>query len=120
MARTLRSDLETLTERAKEAAQIAGETCADTVASQPYAVTAAALGVGFVLGGGVSRGATTLLLGTVLRSASALLGRRLLEEMAHYAEMNADEYGSEDGGDAPARASHPRAAPPSESDRNPQ
>jgi hypothetical protein len=112
VARTFRSDFDSLSGRARKTVHAAEQICSDTVAAQPYAVAAAALGVGFLLGGGVTRGMVTLLLGTGLRTVSGVLGRRVLQEIADYA----DAYGSDD----PAEPTAPRArsSPTNENERN--
>ena len=51
----------------------------DTVEDQPVLAVGAAAGVGFLLGGGLPRGALTLLLGVGTRVAGAWLQREFLE-----------------------------------------
>jgi hypothetical protein len=55
------------------------ETLRDAVGEQPALTLGAAAGVGFLLGGGLPRGAITLLLGIGTRMAGAWLEREFLE-----------------------------------------
>jgi hypothetical protein len=55
------------------------ETLRDTVAEQPALALGAAVGIGFLLGGGLSRGALTVLLGVGTRMAGAWLQQEFLE-----------------------------------------
>ena len=56
-----------------------GRRLADEIDARPLQAVVAGLCVGFALGGGVSRGAMTLLLGGVGRVAAARLGEAILE-----------------------------------------
>jgi len=49
------------------------------VDANPFAAVAVASGIGFALGGGVSRGMLTLLLGAAARAAGARLSEAILE-----------------------------------------
>ena len=55
------------------------ETLREVVAEQPVLTMGAAAGIGFLLGGGLPRGALTLLLGIGTRMAGAWLEREFLE-----------------------------------------
>lgn len=55
------------------------ETLRDVVDEQPILTMGAAAGIGFLLGGGLPRGALTLLLGIGTRMAGAWLEREFLE-----------------------------------------
>jgi len=77
--RTLYTDLSHLAQRAGTATRDVERLCTATVRAQPFAVVAAAAGIGFVLGGGLQRGLVTLLLGTGVRLAASHVGERLLE-----------------------------------------
>jgi|SoiMetStandDraft_5_1073268.scaffolds.fasta_scaffold441156_2 hypothetical protein len=60
--RTLRSDLDALTARISK-----------KISERPFAATATAAGVGFVLGGGMTRAATALLIQTGTRIGASWL-----------------------------------------------
>jgi hypothetical protein len=57
------------------------------VSAQPLLAVGAAAGIGFLLGGGLSRGAATLLLGVGARIAGAWLDEQV-RERAHAQEEN--------------------------------
>ena len=64
--RTLRSDLDSLRTRV-----------AEVIAEQPIAATAAAAGIGFVLGSRLARPAIAILMGTATRAAASLIGEAI-------------------------------------------
>ena len=66
MPRTLRSDLDRLHSQV-----------ASAVAAEPFTATAAAAGIGFVLGGGLTRSTIALLAGTAARIAATWLGEEV-------------------------------------------
>jgi hypothetical protein len=78
-ARSLLGDLSQLEEALETAARDLQLKLRDTVEDQPVLAVGAAAGVGFLLGGGLSRGALTLLLGVGTRMAGAWLQREFLE-----------------------------------------
>ena len=78
--RTVRSDLEGLRLHAASAKSCAERLLVEAVRAQPFAATAAAAGVGFLLGGGIPRGAMVLLVGTVTRVAAAWLSEEILTQ----------------------------------------
>ena len=86
MPRTLRSDLARLRSQVASARSGAWRLLEDAVAAQPFTATAAAAGVGFVLGGGLTRATIALLLGTGTRAAATWLG----EEIRMRAAENVD------------------------------
>ena len=53
----------------------------DQIAARPFAAVVVATCIGFALGGGVSRGILTLLLGAGARAAGARLSEVLLENL---------------------------------------
>ena len=78
-ARSLLGDLSQFEEALETAARDLQQKLRDTVEDQPALAVGAAAGVGFLLGGGLSRGALTLLLGVGTRMAGAWLQREFLE-----------------------------------------
>jgi hypothetical protein len=78
-ARSLHGDLSNLEESLEAATKDLRQKLRDTVDEQPVLAVGAAAGIGFLLGGGVSRGALTLLLGVGTRMAGAWLQREFLE-----------------------------------------
>jgi hypothetical protein len=78
-ARSLLGDLSQFEEALETAARDLQQKLRDTVEDQPVLAVGAAAGVGFLLGGGLSRGALTLLLGVGTRMAGAWLQREFLE-----------------------------------------
>jgi ElaB/YqjD/DUF883 family membrane-anchored ribosome-binding protein len=72
--RTLRSDLARLHSRVASTKDGALRLLEQAVAAEPFVATAAAAGLGFVLGGGLPRGTIALLVGTGTRAAAAWLG----------------------------------------------
>jgi hypothetical protein len=78
-AHTLQEDLLRLQESAESAAGEADRKLRDAVAAQPLLAIGAAAGLGFLLGGGLPRGALTLLLGVGARKAGAWLQQEFLE-----------------------------------------
>ena len=77
MPRTLRSDLDRLRSRVASAKDGALRVLEEAVAAEPLVATAAAAGLGIVLGGGLPRGTIALLLGTGARVAAAWLGEEI-------------------------------------------
>jgi hypothetical protein len=75
--RTLRSDLDRLRSRVASAKDGALRVLEEAVAAEPFVATAAAAGLGFVLGGGLPRGKIALLIGTGTRAAAAWLGEEI-------------------------------------------
>ncbi len=78
--RTLRSDLEALRARV-----------ASAVAAQPIAATATAAGVGFVLGGRLSRPAISLLANTAARAAATWLGEAIRQTAIAHLDPAAED-----------------------------
>jgi len=78
-ARSLLGDLSQVEESLEAAAREFHRKLRDTVEDQPVLAVGAAAGVGFLLGGGLPRGALTLLLGVGTRLAGAWLQREFLE-----------------------------------------
>ena len=78
-AHSLLGDLSRLEEALEIATRDLEQKLRDTIEDQPVLALGAAAGVGFLLGGGVSRGALTLLLGVGTRMAGAWLQREFLE-----------------------------------------
>lgn len=76
---TLQADLRRLQASAESAAGEADRLLRDTVSAQPLLAVGAAAGLGFLLGGGLPRGALTLLLGVGARLAGAWLQQEFLE-----------------------------------------
>jgi hypothetical protein len=91
--RTLESDLQKLRVVAHEAEALLRE----TIARAPYLTTAAAGGIGFLLGGGLPRGAVTLLLGAGARAGARLATAWLSQEIL---ERSADNSASNETGSA--------------------
>lgn len=77
--RSLHGDLSNLEESLEAATKDLRQKLRDTVDEQPVLAVGAAAGIGFLLGGGLSRGALTLLLGVGTRMAGAWLQREFLE-----------------------------------------
>jgi hypothetical protein len=75
--RTLRSDLDRLRSRVASAKDGALRVLEEAVAAEPFVATAAAVGLGFVLSGGLPRGTIGLLFGTGIRVAAAWLGEEI-------------------------------------------
>ena len=75
--RTLRSDLDRLHARVASAKDGALRLLEEAVAAEPFVATAAAAGLGFVLGGGLPRRTIALLFGTGTRAAAAWLGEEI-------------------------------------------
>ena len=78
-ARSLLGDLSRFEEALEIATRDLEQKLRDTIEDQPVLALGAAAGVGFLLGGGVSRGALTLLLGVGTRMAGNWLQREFLE-----------------------------------------
>ena len=78
--RSLRSDFEWVRERV-----------ATAVEAQPFAVVATAAGIGFVLGGGLTRPALGLLIQTGSRLAANRLGQVMESHGLHDADDGAEE-----------------------------
>lgn len=78
-ARSLLGDLSEFEETLEAAARDLHQKVRETVEDQPVVALGAAAGVGFLLGGGLSRGAITLILGVGTRMAGAWLQREFLE-----------------------------------------
>lgn len=72
-ARTLESDLAQARKKMGKAGRQIGEFVKKGIEEEPFAVVAVASGIGFVLGGGVTRNALTLALGVAGRAAGAWL-----------------------------------------------
>jgi hypothetical protein len=77
--RTLRADLSRFQGSLGDAAGDVDRRLREAVSEQPVLAIGAAAGIGFLLGGGLSRGALTLLLGVGTRMAGAWLQREFLE-----------------------------------------
>ncbi len=77
-SRTLHDDLQRLQQRAASATRGAEQTLEGAVRFDPYLAVAVALGVGFVLGGGLTRSVATLALGVGSRWAASWIGEELL------------------------------------------
>jgi hypothetical protein len=90
--RTLRSDLDRLRARVASAKDGALRLLEEAVVAEPVVATVAAAGLGFVLGGGLSRRTSALLFGTATRAAAAWLG----EEIRLRGAAN-DDSAAEDG-----------------------
>jgi hypothetical protein len=90
-ARTLRSDLEWLCERAETAGREAEQKIESTVRQEPFLAVGAALGLGFLLGGGVQRSTWTVLLGVGSRMLAAKVGSDVLERFGGDAWPAGDE-----------------------------
>ena len=65
-----------------DALERARETVERAMKDDPYLATAAALGAGFLLGGGLTRSMMALLLGAGSRFVAAWLGEQILEASA--------------------------------------
>ena len=78
-ARNLQADLRRLQANVEGAAGEAERVVLATVAAQPLLAVGAAAGVGFLIGGGLPRGAITMLLGVGARMAGAWLQQEFLE-----------------------------------------
>jgi hypothetical protein len=76
---TLQSDLLRLQESFEHSAGEADRMLRDAVSGQPLLTVGAAAGLGFLLGGGLPRGAITVLLGVGARLAGAWLQQEFLE-----------------------------------------
>jgi hypothetical protein len=83
--RSLQGDLARLQEHLGAAAVEVDRTLRDAVSAQPLLAVGAAAGLGFLLGGGLTRAAATLLLGAGARLAGAWLDQEFLER-AHAQE----------------------------------
>ena len=90
--RTLRSDLEGLRLRAVSAKSGVERLLAEAVRAQPFAATAAAAGVGFLLGGGLPRGAMVLLVETAGRIAATWLSEESPLRGAANDDSAAEDY----------------------------
>jgi hypothetical protein len=77
--RTLQGDLHRLQERFGQSAAEADRMLRDAASAQPLLTVGAAAGLGFVLGGGLSGGAVTVLLGVGARLAGTWLQQEFLE-----------------------------------------
>jgi ElaB/YqjD/DUF883 family membrane-anchored ribosome-binding protein len=75
--RTLRSDVDRLRSRVASATDGALRLLDEAVAAEPFVATAAAAGLGFLLGGGLPRGSIALLFETGTRVAAAWLGEEI-------------------------------------------
>ena len=78
-ARNLHADMRRLQSNVEGAAGEAERMVRSTVAAQPLLAVGAAAGVGFLIGGGLPRGALTMLLGVGARMAGAWLQQEFLE-----------------------------------------
>lgn len=78
-ARTLESDLHRLQASAEDVAGQVDRMLQHTVSSVPLLAVGAAAGVGFILGGGLPRGALGVLFGIGARMASAWVEQEFLE-----------------------------------------
>ena len=78
-ARNLQADLSRLQANFEGAAGEAERMVRSTVSAQPLLAVGAAAGVGFLIGGGLPRGAITMLLGVGARMAGAWLQQEFLE-----------------------------------------
>jgi hypothetical protein len=76
---TLQADLLRLQESVEHTAGEADRKLRDAVSAQPLLTVGAAAGLGFLLGGGLPRGALTMLLGVGARLAGAWLQQEFLE-----------------------------------------
>lgn len=83
--RTLRTDLSRFQDSLEGAAGDVDRKLRDTVSEQPLLAMGAAAGIGFLLGGGLTRGAVTLLLGAGARLAGEWFQQEFLER-AHAQE----------------------------------
>lgn len=92
--RTLRSDLEALRCHAASLAREAERVLESATAREPYLSAAAAFGIGFLLGGGLPRGAATMLAGAGARLAAARFG----EEIFNRAGIGGDGSDREEPG----------------------
>jgi hypothetical protein len=77
VSRTLRSDLGRLYSRVASAKDGALGMLEQAVAVEPFVATAAAAGLGFVLGAGLPRGTIALLFGSGTRAAAAWIGAEI-------------------------------------------
>lgn len=93
--RSLQSDLQQIGRRASETARDTGNLVRAAVSAEPYVAAAAALGVGFLAGGGLNRHTRAFLLGTGAR----MVGAWLVQEVAPGSGARAGAHGPEDGGD---------------------
>jgi hypothetical protein len=75
--RSLRADLAWIEQRLWSAAAELDRTLRDVVAERPVLAVGAATGLGLLLGGALTRGTATLLLGAGARIAGAWLDREL-------------------------------------------
>ena len=89
-ARTLQCDLQRLRDRAASATRDAEQKIGSVVQGEPYLAIAAALGVGFLLGGGIKRSTATLLLGAGARMLAFRLGDDLLERLGAFEDGDDD------------------------------
>ena len=87
--RSLHGDLERLQARFGSVAGELDRSLRVAIEAQPLLAVGAAAGVGFLLGGGLTRGAATLLLGAGARMVGAWL-----DEQIH---ARTDAHGEEDG-----------------------
>lgn len=78
-SRTLQADLLRLQESFEQTAGEADRKLRSAVDAQPLLAVGAAAGLGFLLGGGLPRGAVTVLLGIGARMAGAWLQQEFLE-----------------------------------------
>ena len=90
--RTLRSDLYSLHARIASTKDDALRLLKEAVVAEPFVATAAAAGLGFVLGGGLPRGTIALLFGTGARVAAAWLGEEIRLRGAANDDSPAEEY----------------------------
>lgn len=78
-ARTAQADLLRLQASVENAASQADRILRDTVSAAPLLAVGAAAGLGFLVGGGLPRGALTVILGVGARMAGAWLQQEFLE-----------------------------------------
>ena len=79
-ARTLEADLRRLQASATDATEQVDRLLHQTVSSAPLLAVGAAAGLGFILGGGLPRGAVGVLFGIGARMASAWVEQQFLEQ----------------------------------------
>lgn len=89
-ARTLQSDLHRVGQRAGETARDTGNLMRAAVAAEPYVAAAAALGVGFLAGGGLNRRTRAFLLGTGARVVGAWLAQGMAPRPQAGAEVDGE------------------------------
>jgi len=90
--RTLRSDLDRIRAQLASAKDGARRLLEQAVEAEPIVATAAAAGLGFVLGGGLPRGTIALLFGTGARAAAAWLGEEIRLRSAASDDSTGEDY----------------------------